>query len=188
MCMSEYRSPEADLYPVVHRFLDIQFAARVKPPLGIHLPLVAVTATSGPAGSGVWSRPDLAMVNAWRHRYQPAMHVDVYGFEVKRDEGCDLRSVHETLAHRRLVHFAYLVWHYRSADFDAERFRTILDNCKAYGLGLITLAAPDDARTFEVHLEATRGEPDAAAIDDFIDTRFPDQQKTRLLSWIGGPG
>lgn len=185
--MSEYRSPEADLYPVVHRFLDIQFASRLKPPLGIHLPLAAVTATAGPAGSGIWSRPDLAMINAWRHRYQPAMHVDLYGFEVKRDEGCDLRSVHETLAHRRLVHFAYLVWHYRSADVVAERFRSIFDNCKAYGLGLITLAAPDDARTFEVHLEAARGEPDPAAVDDFIDTRFPEQHKARLLAWIGGP-
>lgn len=104
--MSEYRSPEADLYPVVHRFLNIQFAARLKPRLGTHLPLAAVTATAGPAGSGVWSRPDLAMINAWRHKYQPTVQVDVYGFEVKRDEGCDLRSVHETLAHRRLVHFA----------------------------------------------------------------------------------
>ena len=107
--MSEYRALEADLYKPVESFLNIQFAPRVKPSLGTHLPIVAVTATTGPASSGVWSRPDLAMINVWRHKYQPHQVVDVYGFEVKRDEGCDLKSVHETLAHRRWVHFAYLV-------------------------------------------------------------------------------
>ncbi len=183
--MSEYRSSESDLYPVIDRFLNIQFAARVKPPLGTNLPLVAITATAGPAGSGIWSRPDLAMINAWRHKYQPDLRVDLYGFEVKRDEGCDLRSVHETLAHQRLVHFAYLVWHYRTADTNSERFKVIRDNCEAYGLGLISFADPSDGRSFVVHLGATRAAPSEAAVDDFIETRFPAHQQRTLLEWIG---
>lgn len=183
--MSEYRSPESDLYPFVDRFLNIQFAARVKPPLGVNLPLVAITATAGPSGSGVWSRPDLAMVNAWRHKYQPGERLDVYGFEVKRDEGCDLRSVHETLAHCRLVHFAYLVWQYRNRDHTSERFRVIRDNCEAYGLGLITFSDENDGRTFEVHIEASRATPNEAAVDEFIDTRFPLHQQQMLLKWLG---
>jgi hypothetical protein len=183
--MSEYRSPEADLYPVVQSFLNIRFAPLVKPPHGTQLPLVAITATAGPAASGMWSRPDLAMINVWRHKYQPVSTIDLYGFEVKRDEACDLKSVHETLAHRRLVHFAYLVWHYKKADFSAEGFKVIRANCQSYGLGLITIGDPKDGTTFLIHLDASRATPDAADVDDFIETRFPEHQKSRLLEWIG---
>jgi hypothetical protein len=116
---------EADLYPHVQRYLHLEFAPSLKPRLGAHLTLVNTTATSGPAGSGRWSRPDLALVNLWRHKYQPQQHLELYGFEVKRDGGCDLTSVHETLAHTRLVHFAYLVWHYKSADVNSPHFNTI---------------------------------------------------------------
>lgn len=182
--MSEYRSLEADLYESVQSFLNIQFSARVKPPLGTHLPLVAVTATAGPAASGIWSRPDLAMINIWRHKYQPGQHVDLYGFEVKRDGGCDVRSVHETLAHRRLVHFAYLVWNYRAADFDAEPFKIIYANCESYGLGLITFADPADGRSFQIHRDAERAAPRGSDVDDFIETRFPDHQRERLIGWL----
>ena len=183
--MSEYRSPESDLYPIVESFLNIQFTARVKPPLGTHLPLVAITDKAGPVASGVWSRPDLAMINVWRHKYQPGQTLDLYGFEVKRDEACDLKSVHETLAHRRLVHFAYLVWNYRKADFSAEPFKVIYANCDSYGLGLITFADKNDGRSFEMHLDAERATPRGADVDDFIESRFPDHQRTRLLDWIG---
>lgn len=182
--MSEYRILEVDLYPVVESYLNIEFAAQLKPALGTNLPLVAITASSGPAASGVWSRPDLAMINVWRRKYQPVQMLDLYGFEVKRDEGCDLRSVHETLAHRRLVHFAYLVWNYRRADFSADDFKIILANCQAYGLGLITFSDQTNGRSFVCHVHAERGDPDHAIVDDFIEQRFPEELRDRLLRWI----
>lgn len=89
---------EVDLYPLVLSFLNIEFAGRLKPRLGSHLTIANITAKAGPAASGTWSRPDLALVNAWRHKYKPGALLELHGFEVKRDGGCDLTSVHETLA------------------------------------------------------------------------------------------
>lgn len=175
---------EADLYPHVENFLHIEFAPRLKPSSGRNLTIAAITATRGPASSGTWSRPDLAMVNVWRHKYHPVQTLDVYGFEVKRDGGLDLTSVHETLAHTRLVHYAYLVWHYRSGDFSAPAFNVIRENCRAYGLGLITFHELGNPLDFNVHLNASRANPKAADVDDFIETRFPDDHKARLLAWI----
>lgn len=175
---------EVDLYPHVERYLHLDFAPRLKPKLGAHLALVSVTATSGPAGSGRWSRPDLALINLWRHKYQPQQHLELYGFEVKRDGGCDLTSVHETLAHTRLVHYAYLVWHFKCANFVDPLFATIRDNCAAYGLGLISFSDQRDGSTFVNHLDASRGDPDDNAVDDFIETRFEAHKTKRLLSWL----
>lgn len=180
-------SREDDLYPHVEHFLHLGFAPRLKPSLGVHLTLVAITAMAGPAGSGKWSRPDLALINLWRHKYQPHQSLDLYGFEVKRDGGCDLASVHETLAHTRLVNFAYLVWHYSAADFVNPHFGTIKDNCRAYGLGLITFANPLDGSTYTFHIDAQRQAPDPSAVDEFIETRFAESQRQRLLSWIAEP-
>ena len=175
---------EAELYPAVERFLNLQYAPGLKPRYGAHLPLVAITATAGAAALGTWSRPDLAMINLWRYKFQPTQTLDLHGFEVKRFEGCDLKSVHETLAHTRLVHFAHLVWHHPRADLEAEKFRIILDNCREYGLGLITFGDPDRGDSFRVHVEPRRGTPSEAVVNDFIETRFPAHQQDRLLAWI----
>lgn len=183
--MSESRISEADLYQAVESYLNIEFSAQLKPALGKNLSLVAITATSGPAASGIWSRPDLALVNVWHRKYQPVQMLDLYGFEVKRDDGCDVRSVHETLAHCRLVHFAYLVWNYRKADFESDSFKIIQANCAAYGLGLITFADRADGRSFVCHLHAKRANPDSSIVDEFIDQRFSEIQRQRLLRWIG---
>lgn len=178
---------EADLYPLVEQYLNLVFAPTLKPSLGAHLHLVAITATAGPASSGKWSRPDLALVNLWRHKYQPHQSLDLYGFEVKRDGACDLSAVHETLAHTRLVQYAYLVWHFRQADFECTNFLSIRENCAAYRLGLITFSDPSRGATFKVHLDSGHHSPDLAAVDEFIETRFPDHQKDRLLTWIAEP-
>lgn len=174
---------EVELYPIVERFLHVRYSPSLKPTQGTHLTQVAMTATAGPAGSGTWSRPDLAMINLWRHKFQPTQTLDLHGFEVKRDDGCDLKSVHETLAHRRLVHYAHLVWNYRSEDFAATRFSVIEENCRAYGLGLITFLG-ESSDSFRIHLAPTRSVPAEEAVSDFIETRFSEQQKTRVLAWI----
>lgn len=175
---------ESRLYPVFHAYLNTAFAARIKPSHGESLALAAVTDKAGPAASGIWTRPDLSLIHACRYKYQPTVRLDVYGFEVKRDDGGDVRAVHEAMAHRRFVHFAYVVWHYPAADFAADRFLVVAQQCKSHGLGLITLGNIKDDRTFKIHLDADRAEPDENAVDDFIETRFAAEQKERLLGWL----
>lgn len=177
---------EADLYPAVDRFLNIHYAPTLRPRLGEHLPIVEVTASMGVTGYGSWSRPDLAMINIWRHKYQPHQTLDLHGFEVKKHDSCDVRAVHETLAHTRLVHFAHLVWNYQSDDFEHAKYRIIHDNCADYGLGLITfkdMAQPD---SFTVQLAPKRQTPTDAAVTDFIETCFTEIHKNRLLAWMRG--
>jgi hypothetical protein len=124
------------------------------------------------------------MINLWRHKYQPGQVLDLYGFEVKRDEACDVRSVHETLAHTRLVHYAYLVWNYQLTDFSCDRFETVRANCEAYRLGLITFRDGNDGTSFVVHIEGKRATPSDAVIDEFIDTRFSGPHKKLLEKWL----
>ncbi len=175
---------EEDLYPIVEQYLHMQFAPCLKPALGAHLTLAGITATAGPAGSGKWSRPDLALINLWRHKYQPHQSLDVYGFEVKKDGACDLSAVHEALAHTRSVNYSYLVWQYRASDFDAEAFKTIRQNCESYELGLIAFPEARPGTLFKCHVKAQRKSPHASAVDEFIETRFSESQKQRLLAWI----
>jgi len=179
--VGEAGESEATLYPIVAQHLNIEFISRLRPKLGTHLPIVNITATAGPPNSGIWSRPDLALINCWRHKYQPHHQLDLYGFEVKRHDACDVRAVHECLSHTRLVHYAYLVWNFRSEDFSSTAFRTVLETCDSYGLGLITFSDPSKFRT---HIEAKRASPSEAAIDEFIETRFCPDQQQRLLKWI----
>ncbi len=174
------------LYEIVKSFVSIEVVNSVKPKYGTHLPLVHVKAQEGPAASGVWSRPDVSMIHAWRHKYLPNVSVDMYGFEVKGDGRCDLRAVHETLAHRRFVHFAYLVWQFNKPDYDSNVFSDVLESCESYGLGLVTFSGPVERPNFKTHLTATRGNPKPSEVDDFIETRFPKQQRSRLVDWLGG--
>jgi len=175
---------EVDLYPLVRNYLNLEFAPSLKPQRGVSLPLVAITSNAAGADAGKWSRPDLALVNLWRHKYQPSFTLDLYGFEVKPTETCDLSSVHETLAHTRLVHFSYLVWQLGEDETESRRLQLIRDNCEAYEIGLITFAKVDGLHRFKVHLNCNRRNPSPSVIDEFIETRFGSREKDRLLAWL----
>jgi hypothetical protein len=175
--------PERDLYPAVERFLNIQFAPTLKPKLGTHLPLVAETSQAGATGAGVWSRPDLALVNIWRQKYHPTQNLDLYGFEVKKNDACDVSSVYETLAHSRMVNFAYLVWNY-GGEITSARFQKIAKSCQDLGLGLISFSDQNNGDTFNIHLAAKRASPSEDAVAEFIETRFEEDQRDRLMRWI----
>lgn len=177
---------ERELYETVETFLNVEFSAKVKPSLGEHLAVVAITAMEGSALSGMWSRPDLALASLHRRKFQNTVQLDLYGFEVKRDGACNLSSVHEALAQRRFVNFSYLVWQYTKADFGAANFLHIKASCEAYGIGLISFSDTKSGRSFVTHIKALRGDPDPNIVDAFIEDRFPEQKQQRLLTWLRG--
>ena len=174
---------EEVLYPWVERYLNTSFEDNFRPKLKQSLHKVAITASTGVQGAGQWTRPDLALFNLWKHEYSTSYTLDLYSFEVKTENGCDLTGVHEALAHTRSVHYSYLTWHYPSKNFDDPKFKIIEENCLAYGVGLITFGA-DDPRTFIIHHNARRIEPDAALVSEFIETRFSKQHRDTLLEWL----
>ena len=77
------------------------------------------------------------------------------------------------------MHYSYLTWEFSSKKFDTENFKNIRENCKSYGVGLVTFTK-DDAQSFKIHSKAERADPDPALVDDFIESRF-DPQQTKLL-------
>ena len=180
-----YSVAESTLYPWVQAYLHLRFQERLKPLLGECLPPIsAITSNVGTAGQ--WTRPDLALIALWRNKYSPSLQLDVYGFEVKTRQGCNLASVHEALAQNRVVHYSYLVWHAPLSDLRGDQFATIRGHCEAFRIGLITFSRGRDADSFIVHLQARRADPTPDAIDEFIELAFPEEQRSRLLQYLPG--
>jgi hypothetical protein len=178
--------PERDLYVGVKEFLDVRFQRSCEPPSAIALWKSQITSTIDIRVHGRWTRPDLAAVHVWKHKFAPSFTVDLHGFEVKREDGCDVTSVFEALAHTRIVHFAHLVWHRPNSGSQPELLRSIEDNCCSFGVGLITFSDPADPNTFRIYDGmARRFAPDLALVDRFIDEAIPDHVDT-ILKWLPG--
>jgi hypothetical protein len=173
--------PESDLYPYVHDYLEQRFRARLKPRYGDLHSISAITAAApGGFDDGKWSRPDLAMAALWRFKYDLGWTMDLHSFEVKTPKNCSTISVHEALSHTALVHYSYLTWHNPGwSDTNAES-RAILDRCARHGVGLITFSDPPNSDTYVVRLPSIRHSPSGEAVDEFIETRFPEEERQQL--------
>lgn len=175
---------ETELYPIVKRFLDERFSQLRQPPSAIALWKSEHTPTLGIDFPGRWTRPDLAAVHVWRHKFAPVVNVDLHSFEVKRSDHCTEISVFEALAHTRIAHFAHVVWHRPEPTAQVERFRSVESSCRAFGVGLISFSDHTDPASFTVHsVEARRASPDPILVDRFIEAAFPDHINT-ISSWL----
>ena len=174
---------EQELYALVERYLNLEFYLRLKPRFGSLLLVTEdISQTPAPEG-GAWSRPDLAAVAVWRHKFAPQTQLDLYSFEVKRASAVDARAVHEALAHRRFVNYSYLVWN-RSATPDTGQFALITDMCSQLGVGLIVAHDPWDPRKYSVPVVAERFPLEPDAIDAFIEMRMSQPKRTRVLEGL----
>lgn len=178
-----YSVAESTLYPRVQTYLHLRFQEHIKPLLGDCLPpITAITANASTLGQ--WTRPDLALIALWKNKYSPTLHLDLYGFEVKTRQGCNLAAVHEALAQNRVVHYSYLVWHTPQSDLQSDHFLQIRDHCEAFRIGLITFSRGRDADTFSIHLRARRADPTPDAVDEFIEIAFPESDRLRILQFL----
>ena len=177
--------PEISLYPAVKDFLDIRFSQLRQPPSSISLWRSELTPHLDIGLSGKWTRPDLAAVHVWRHRFGPVFNLDLHSFEVKRADNCDEISVFEALAQARIVHFSHLVWHRPNPSNLTDRFESIKENCRAFGVGLITFTDHTDPHSFTVHgdVVAKRHDPDLRLVDRYIEAAFPTHLDT-ISSWL----
>lgn len=175
---------ERDLYEPIHDYLDLVFGDRLKPLYGQLRHVSAITATAGGAGTGVWSKPDLCIVALTRPKYGLSWQLDLHGFEVKRAGNCNAQSVHEALNHTALVHFTHLVWHCDHWDERDATCASVLDRCAHFGVGLITFPRPRDPKSFVVRVPARRHNPQLDAVDEFLETRLPSDERTKLTAWL----
>lgn len=96
------------------------------------------TARGKSRSSGLWSRPDVTVVQVNSYDLLPQTVLEVATFEVKKfSDAQNLASVYEAAAHSRWAHFAYLVAEVPSEDFDfPKRFLSELERFK---IGLILM-------------------------------------------------
>ena len=175
---------ESDLYQPVHDYLELRFRDRLHPLYGELRAISAITATAGGTGTGKWSKPDLCLAALWRHKYGLNWQLDLHGFAVKPESRCTAESVHEALNHTSHVHFTHLVWHQPNWCETDLRCKSILERCRRYGVGLITMAEPRDTATYYVRVPAPRHDPPGDAVDEFIETRMPPEEKAKLAEWL----
>lgn len=175
---------EEALYGVVKRYLDEQFSIMRQPRSGIALWRSQITSRIDIELPGKWTRPDLAAIHVWRHRFAPTFTVDLHGFEVKQSDAGNEISLFEALAHTRIVHYGHLVWHVPEPPRSAERLHSILVNCRAFGVGLITFRDHTDPSSFEVHeVAGRRATPDLELVDRFVAAAFAEHVET-IDSWL----
>lgn len=175
---------EKDLYPPVHDYLEVRFRDRLLPLYGELRTVTAITDTAGGPSTGKWSKPDLCMVALWRHKYGLAWQLDLHGFEVKPETRCTNESVHEALNHTSHVHYTHLVWHQPKWTDTDPKCRSIIERCRRYGVGLITMTDQHDASSYVIRATAERHAPSGDAVDEFIETRLDADLRGQVSGWL----
>ena len=179
---------ELDLYELLEpAFLLAQFKAS----LGIRSDRLVFqkTATGGPLGSGLLSKPDftLAVIQLWR--FDPEKSLEVYSFEVKNRAGAGLNSVYETVAHGRFVHHPYLVC--PRSRFDQSLNAGMQAACEREGVGLILfdLIADDGVHTIsrlEMAVRPERRPIDPWIVQQFLEGRLTPENQDQLANHAKG--
>ncbi len=186
---SEPDFPERDLEEPVEAFIasDTAFSQ-----LGLNRDFTVwqKTARGGRAGTGTWSRPDFTVATIRRRKYDPVRHLDLIAFELKNLAGSTVVAVHEALAHTRFAHYAFLVCP-RSV-LNASVQSAIQDSCAQHGIGLLTFdlsvgkAERPLLKGFEIEVDPRRQSPEPELVDSYIDDRFDEENRGRLLKLSGG--
>jgi hypothetical protein len=180
------RQKEIDTYRHVENFLRKSFVPDVIDPVPQMVDyVVEITAMAG-GNTGLWTKPDLALATVTRYRFAPQPELELYGFEVKKEEGCTVYAVHEALAHAAFVHYTSVIAIVAEASPYHRNLSRMREQAAEHGVGLVVI--PDTERIsekYEVMLEPRRLAPALWRVDEFIETRFGDDTKQKLLAWLG---
>jgi hypothetical protein len=171
---------ETDSYPSFEQALREQWAKS----MGFENFLVQITAQQGRRDTGgAWTRPDVVVVNVSNYRYVPGRQLDVISFEVKLAQEADVKAVYEALAHTRAATSAYLVLIGDSVCPEEELDEIKVEAAK-HGVGLIVVKAPEKFDDWEFLLEPRSTMPDAASLEEFIETQLTEENKRKVSLWV----
>jgi hypothetical protein len=176
---------ERDIEPWFEHYLWQQ-RSTFYDPSPITLNTVVENTARIPGQPGRWTRPDVCMGCVARYRYTPQPQFDLFSFELKMPSGCNVLSVHETLAHGATAHFAYLCLYLPKGADEQKNLRPMLEQAQRYGVGMIRMLDPRDFSTYARLVEARRGQPAAGKIDAFIEERFGVASRRALIRWLRG--
>jgi hypothetical protein len=181
---TEIRS-ERDIEPWFVRYLWQRRTAFYDPCPELNTVVENTARVHGPPGR--WTRPDICMGCVARYRWHtPSPQFDLFSFELKMPDGCDMLSVHEALAHRATAHFAYLCLYLPDGADEEKNLSAMMEQAQYYGVGVIRMLDPRDFSTYGRPLEARRGQPVAGKIDAFVEARFREANRLALTRWLRG--
>lgn len=177
--------PERDLYDL----LEAEFTkTALRENLGLRAEAYVFqkTATGGPLGSGLLSKPDftLAAIQSWR--FDPERTLEVYSFEVKNRAGAAINAVYEAVAHGRLVHHPYLVC--PRSQLDAAFNEGIQKACEHEGVGLILFDLAVEHGTysldrFTLAARPQRRSPDPWLVQQHLENRLTQDNQEKLAAF-----
>ena len=134
---------------------------------------------------GMWTRPDIVIINVESFQFVPSRYLEVMTFEIKPSDAWDISAVFETAAHSRFSSRSYLVLH-RDVKLppSQETIDRISSECSRFGVGLIIFDDPKDYETYEFLIEPVRRQPDPRETDKFIEIQISDLNKGKLAKWL----
>jgi hypothetical protein len=136
--------------------------------------------TGSPSGrkreTGLWSRPDVSLVQVNKFDYITIPEVEASSFEVKRyDDAGAIDSVYEAAAHSRWAHNSWLVAEDSQSTQQqySERFRGELER---FGVGLMTMKKQqDNSYKFDEVLAPVYRPPEPKDLDEFLQNFFAEE-------------
>lgn len=172
------RQREEELYkPLKHQLGDGWARANRLEPI-----VVEITARSGRKATGIWSRPDVVMVEVHRLEFPQRSVIEIITFEVKPPDYLDVRVVYEALSHSRAATRSYAVLHIPEDMRGVLKAKTeaIIDAAQMHGIGVIVVENPDDYETWEEVVPPRREHPDPSLLDRFIREQLSQDAKDKI--------
>lgn len=168
---------ERELYDPVKKWIDNNWKSKIEANGGYAWTKITAN-VSRRNRLGMWSRPDLLMVDVSRFDFLPQKSVSVTSIEVKRADDTNLSSAYEAAAHQRWAHKAYLVVEVSNKDMDLP------ENLKAessrIGVGLMKAYRLLESEDYELEelVPPLRQNPDPANIDEILKDFFADDESS----------
>jgi len=166
---------EEKLYQPLVDWLNEFLGHEAKERDDFYLPRITASPSGRKRETGIWSRPDVSLVQVNRFDYITMPQIEASSFEVKRyEDAVNIDSVYEAASHSRWVHSSWLV----AEDSEtnprqfSDRFRTELER---FGVGLMTMKKVDNKYRFTVVLDPEYRSPEPKEMDEFLQYFFMEE-------------
>lgn len=180
---SQQDIPERSLMPFLRSWIEQDHCRRLFPVSSQNGKIKVVDTSAGGGRVGLWSRPDFTLAALQTGKYSNIRQIELAGYELKKAGAADLTSVHETLAHKRWVHRAFLILYAPPGFDDADTIIDLKLECGRYGLGLITFSRLNDNSSFVEHVPAERESIPPQLTEEFIESRMINDA-AELRQWV----
>ena len=135
------------------------------------------------ATGGRYTRPDFVVIGMRKYDYSPGVVRDVETFEVK-PLGAKIDAVFEAAAHSRAATKSYLALQIDENNPTEHALARFEDECRRFGVGLITFKDPCKFERWNFLVEPVRREPDPELLEQFIRDQVNVRNQELVRKWV----